>query len=303
MNKRILALIAATLVAFFYAINFSVAKSVMPHYIQPFGFIVFRVVGASILFWAISFLGPKEKLQKKHYKYVVLGALFGMAFNMLSFFYGLNLTTPINASVIMISSPMITLLLAALFFKEKLSVQRVLGLIIGFGGTLLIIIYGKGDAVRAPNPTVGNFFMFLNALFFSCYLIVAKKMTQHYHPFTFIKWMYTVGVLVVLPFGLKQVLEMEFSEIPTSGYLSIAYVVVFVTFGTYLLNIFAIKILKPTIVAVFIYLQPPLATLIAVIGGTDEIDYIKIIAAVFIFAGVYLVSKKTKANKLTKSMG
>ncbi len=295
MSKRTLALIAATFVAFFYAANFSVAKNIMPHYVQPFGFIVFRVVGASILFWVISFLGPKEKIKKEHYKYIVLGAFYGMSLNMLSFFYGLNLTTPINASVMMVTSPMVTLLLAAFFFKEKLTFIRILGLVIGFAGTLLMILYGKGNMTTAPNPSVGNFFMFLNAFFFSCYLIVAKKMTAIYHPFTFIKWMYTLGILVVLPFGLKQVIQMEFTEIPLSAYLSIAYVVVFVTFGTYLLNIFAIKVLKPTTVAVFIYFQPLLTTLIAIIGGTDHMDYIKIIAAIFIFIGVYLVSKKPKS--------
>ncbi len=300
MSKRTLALIAATLVAFFYAVNFSVAKSVMPHYVQPFGFIVFRVTGAAILFWAIGFLGPKEKIRKEHYIHIVLGAFFGMAFNMLSFFYGLNLTTPINASVIMISSPMITLLLATLFFKEKLSLVRILGLIIGFAGTLLIILYGKGDSSRAPNPALGNFFMFFNALFFSGYLIVAKKMTQYYHPFTFIKWMYTIGIIVVLPFGLGQVMQMDFQELPMSAYLSISYVVVFVTFGTYLLNIFAIKILKPTTVAAFIYIQPFLATLIAVVGGTDKMDFVKILAAIFIFSGIYLISKKPKHTRSIK---
>lgn len=128
---------------------------------------------------------------------------------------------------------------------------------------------------------------------FACYLVIVKKLTQIYHPFTFIKWMYTLGVLMVLPFGLPEVLEMQFTKIPTSGYLSIAYVVVFVTFGTYLLNIYAIKILKPTTVAVFVYFQPLLATIIAIITGTDSIDVIKIAAALFIFAGVYMVSKKT----------
>lgn len=294
MSKRALALIAATFVAFFYAANYSVAKNIMPHYVQPFAFIVFRVVGASALFWAISFLGPKEKLKKEHYKYIFLGALFGMSLNMLSFFYGLNLTTPINASVMMVSSPMVTLILAAFFFKEKLTLLRISGLIVGLAGTLIMILYGKGNSVSAPNPGVGNFFMFLNAFFFSCYLIVAKKMTSIYHPFTFIKWMYTVGILIVLPFGFRQVLNMDFTNIPTSAYVSIGYVVVFVTFGTYLLNIFAIKILKPTTVAVFIYFQPLLTTLIAVFSSTDRIDYVKIIAAICIFIGVYLVSKKPK---------
>ena len=294
MSKKTLALIAASFVALFYAINFSVAKNVMPHYIKPFGFIQFRVTGAAILFWLIGFLGPKEKIKKEHYPRIFWAAFFGMAVNMLAFFYGLNLTTPINASVMMVTSPIVTLILSIIFLKEKLNTYRILGLIIGFTGTVLMIVYGKGNAITAPNPLLGNFFIFINAAAFACYLIIVKKLTQIYHPFTFIKWMYTLGVLMVLPFGLPEVLEMQFTQIPLSGYLSIGYVVVFVTFGTYLLNIFAIKILKPTTVAVFIYFQPLLATLIAIFIGSDKIDTIKILAAILIFSGVYLVSKTSK---------
>ncbi|WP_010522093.1 DMT family transporter [Aquimarina agarivorans] len=292
MNQRQLALVAASFVAIFYAANFSIAKNVMPHYIKPFGFILFRVTGAGLLFWLVGLFGPKEKIARKHYPRILGAAFFGMALNMLAFFYGLNLTTPINAAVMMVTAPMITLLLAVIFLNEKLQWHRILGLLIGLSGTLLMIIYGKGNLATAPNPALGNFLIFVNAASFACYLVIVKKLTTLYHPFTFIKWMYLLGILMVLPFGLNQVLEMPFSEIPLSGYLSIAYVVVFVTFGTYLLNIFAIKILKPTTVAVFIYFQPLLTTLFAVVLGTDSIDIVKIIAAILIFAGVYLVSQK-----------
>lgn len=292
MKPRQLALIAASFVALFYAVNFSVAKNVMPHYIKPFGFIMFRVTGAAILFWLVGLFGPKEKIKKEHYARIFWAAFFGMAVNMLAFFYGLNLTTPINASVMMVTSPMVTLILAIIFLKEKLHWKRVLGLLIGFSGAVLMVVYGKGDTATAPNPILGNLFIFINATAFACYLVIVKKLTKIYHPFTFIKWMYTLGVLMVLPFGLPEVLEMQFSEIPTSGYLSIAYVVVFVTFGTYLLNIYAIKILNPTTVAVFIYLQPLLASIIAIMLGSDSIDLIKITAAILIFCGVFLVSKK-----------
>ena len=292
MKQRHLALIAASFVALFYAINFSVAKNVMPHYIKPFGFIMFRVTGAAILFWIVGLLGPKEKIKREHYARIFWAAFFGMAVNMLAFFYGLNLTTPINASVMMVTSPMVTLILAIIFLKEQLNWKRVLGLLIGFSGAVLMVLYGKGNSATAPNPILGNFYIFINATAFACYLIIVKKLTQIYHPFTFIKWMYTLGVLMVLPFGLSEVLEMPFSQIPASGYLSIAYVVIFVTFGTYLLNIYAIKVLKPTTVAVFIYFQPLLATFVAIILGSDQIDLIKIIAAILIFSGVFLVSKK-----------
>ncbi len=293
MSKRYWALLAAFVVGIIYAYNFSIAKTVMPHYVKPFGFIVFRVTGAAILFWLVGFLGPKEKIRKEHYGRLVLGSFFGMALNMLAFFYGLNLTTPISASVMMVTSPMVTLILAVIFLKEKLRLRRILGLIIGFCGTLLMIIYGEGNSVTAPNPLLGNALLFVNASAFACYLVIVKKLTDEYHPFTFLKWMYTIGIVFVLPFGLPDVLEMQWQEIPSSAYWVIFYVVFFVTFGTYLLNIFALRVLKPTTVAVFVYFQPLLTTLIAISLGYDKLDIIKILAAVLIFIGVYLVGKKT----------
>ena len=291
MSKKTWALIAASLVALIYSANFSIAKDVMPHHVQPFGFIIFRVAGAMILFWLVGLLGPKEKIDRSDYPNIFVGAIFGMAINMLAFFEGLNLTTPINAAVVMVTAPLVVLPLSFIFLKEKMRPLKVLGVLIGFSGTLLIIFYGKGQSLRAPNPALGNFLVFINAASYAIYIIAAKKLTRKYHPFTFIKWMYTIGLFFVLPFGWEQVSQMHFETIPLDGYLKIGYVVVFSTFGTYILNIFAIKELKPTTVAVFIYLQPLLATAIAIGMGSDTIDYIKIGAATLIFLGVFLVTK------------
>ncbi len=302
MSKKTFALIAASLVALIYSANYSIAKDVMPHHVQPFGFIIFRVAGTMVLFWLVGLLGPKEKIDRKDYPNIFIGALFGMAINMLAFFEGLNLTTPINAAVVMVTAPLIVLPLSFIFLKEKMQPLKVLGVLIGLIGTLLIIFYGKGQSLRAPNPALGNFLVFINAASYAIYIVAAKKLTHKYHPFTFIKWMYTIGLVFVIPFGWEQLAQMKFETIPLNGYLKIGYVVVFSTFGTYILNIFAIKELKPTTVAVFIYLQPLLATIIAISMGSDSIDYVKISAALLIFVGVYLVTRvtATKQTSITK---
>ncbi len=294
MSRRTLALIAASFVAVFYGANYTIAKDVMPHYIEPFGFIVIRVFGAFLLFWGISFLGPKEKIIRKDFVHIAFASLFGVGINMLAFFEGLNLTTPINASVLMVTAPILVLVLATVFLKEKIRTLKVLGVLIGLSGTLLIILYGTGNSGTATNPTLGNFLVFVNAASYACYIIIVKKITQKYHPFTFMKWMYGIGFLFVLPFGFSQLLEVEPSLIPLEGFLKIGYVIVFATFGTYILNIFAIRELKPTTVAVFIYLQPLLASVFAISLGKDKLDLIKIIATILIFIGVYLVTKKPK---------
>ncbi|WP_378185918.1 DMT family transporter [Aquimarina sp. W85] len=294
MSKRTLALIAASFVAIFYGANYSIAKDVMPHYIQPFGFILLRVFGTAILFWLIGFIGPKEKIIKKDFLRITAAAFFGVALNMLTFFAGLNLTTPISASVLMVTAPIIVMILSAIFLKEKLRFLKIVGILIGLTGTLLIILYGKGNHLTATNPTLGNSLVFINAASYACYIIVVKKITQKYHPFTFMKWMYTIGLIFVLPFGLQEVINLNPAVIPLSGLLKIGYVVLFATFGTYVLNIFAIRELKPTTVAVFIYLQPLLASVFAIAMGSDTLDMVKILATFLIFIGVYLVTKPIK---------
>lgn len=294
MSRRTLAIIAASIVAIFYGANYSIAKGVMPHYVKPFGFIVLRVFGATLLFWAISFFGPKEKIERKDFYRIAAASFFGVGLNMLSFFEGLNLTTPINASVLMVTTPILVLILAVIFLKEKIRILKIFGVLVGLSGTILIIVYSKGNNITATNPTLGNLLVFVNAASYACYIIIVKKITQKYHPFTFMKWMYSIGLVLVLPFGLLQVLEIQPESIPLEGYLSIGYVVVFATFGTYVLNIFAIRELKPTTVAVFIYVQPLLATIFAILLGSDQLDVIKILATLLIFIGVYMVTKQPK---------
>ncbi len=295
MSKRTLALIAASFVAIFYGANYTIAKDVMHLHIQPFGFILLRIAGATVLFWGIGFLGPKEKIERKDFARIVAASLFGVGINMLTFFEGLHLTTPISASVLMVTTPVIVLILAVIFLKEKIRALKVFGVLVGLSGTLLIILYATGSSVTATNPNLGNFLIFVNAVSYASYIIVVKKITQKYHPFTFMKWMYSIGFLFVLPFGYSQLMEVQPEAIPLEGYLKIGYVIVFATFGTYILNIFAIRELKPTTVAVFIYLQPLLASIFAIGLGKDTLDIIKIVATLLIFLGVYLVTKKPKA--------
>lgn len=292
MNKRSLALTAASFAALFYGANYTIAKDVMLQHIQPLGFIVIRVLGAALLFWFVGIWGPKETIEKKDYVRIFAAAFFGVGLNMLTFFEGLSLTSPINASVIMISVPIIVLGLSTFFLKEKLTLLKILGMLIGLSGAFIIIIYGKGDRITATNPTLGNLLVFINAISYATYIVIVKKITDKYHPFTFIKWMYTIGFLLVLPFGYTQLMEVQTVTFPIDIYFKIGYVILFATFGTYICNIFAIRELKPTTVAVFIYLQPLLASAFAIMLGSDNIDVIKILAAILICIGVYLATKK-----------
>ena len=295
MNKRTLALLGATFVALIYGANFTIAKDVMPTYVKPYAFILIRVIGASILFWGLTFFGPKEKIELNDFPRIIAASLFGVAINQLSFFKGLSYTSPISASVIMVTAPIVVLILSAILLKERIEFKKVIGILIGLTGTSILILYGK-DIQNSPNATLGNFLVFVNASSYAVYLIIVKKLISKYHAFTFIKWIYTFGLLFTLPFAIGEFNEINWQTIPTTIYYNIGFVVLFTTFLAYLINLMAMKELKPTTLSVFIYLQPLFASIIAISLQKDELNSIKLVSAILIFIGVYLVTQKKAIN-------
>jgi drug/metabolite transporter (DMT)-like permease len=295
MSKRNWALIAATMVSLIYGVSFTIAKDVMPTYIKPFGFILLRVFGATILFWLISFFGPTEKIQLKDFPRIIAAAFFGVALNMLTFFKGLSFTSPISAAVIMVTTPIIVLILSTIIMKEKMIKRKIFGILLGLFGTGFLILYGRsiGNAANAP---LGNLLVFINAVSYAFYLILVKKLMDKYNAFTFVKWIYTFGLLMVLPFGWSEYQEIQWTTIPIYILWEIVFVVLFTTFFTYLFNLVSMRELKPTTVSVFIYLQPLFATIFAISVGKDELTFVKIVSAVLIFVGVYLVTQKKKSQ-------
>jgi drug/metabolite transporter (DMT)-like permease len=291
MSKRNWALLAATLVSIIYGVTFTIAKDVMPKYVEPFGFILMRVGGSMLLFWIITPFFSTEKIEKQDFPRIIAAAFFGVALNMLTFFKGLSYTSPIMGAVLMVTTPMIVLVLSALLMKERMQNRKIYGLILGLIGTVFLILYGK-SVINASNATLGNILVFINAVSYGFYLKIVKKLMDKYNAFTFVKWIYTFGFLMVLPFGWSEFQAVDFTNIPMDIFWKIGFVVVFSTFLTYLLNLVSMRELKPTTVAVFIYLQPLFATIFAVSLGKDDVTWVKIISAVLIFTGVYLVTQK-----------
>ena len=291
MSKRNLALIGATIVSIIYGVTFTIAKDVMPLYIDAYGFILLRVGGSVIIFWLVWLFMPKEKILLSDFPRIIAAAFFGVAFNMLTFFKGLSLTSPISAAVIMVSTPMIVLTLSALIMKERMQKRMVFGILLGLIGTAFLILYGKSIG-SATNAGLGNFLVLVNAISYGYYLISVKKLMDKYNALTFVKWSYLFGFIMVLPFVWGQFQTVNWVLVPMDIYWKIAFVVVISTFLTYLLNLLSMKELKPTTVAVFIYLQPLFATVFAISLGKDELSLVKIGSALLIFIGVYLVTQK-----------
>ena len=301
MNKRIIALIAVSIATIIYGVNYTIAKEVMPLYIKPYAFIFLRVAGATIIFWIAGLFIKQEKIAKSDYKKILLAAFFGTALNMLAFFKGLSLTTPISASVIMVTSPIMVLIFSSIIIKKPIEKQRILGIFIGLIGAILLITYGSSNNGNATNSNLGNFLIFVNAASYGLYLVLAKNLIAKYHPIVFVKWLYLFGLIFVIPFSYSELTSVTWQDIPTRIYWNIGYVIIFTTCITYLFNLYGLTKLKPTTVSVFIYLQPVIATIYALIVGSDSLNLVKISATIIIFLGVFLVTKQVKRKTPIKS--
>ena len=297
MNKTLLAHLSLLLANLIYAINYTFAKDVMPDYIQPSGFILLRVIGALFLFALSYFIFIKQKIEKKDIIRFAICGLFGVAINQLLFFEGLNLTTPINASIIMTINPILVILMSFLILKEKITLRKGLGIILGIIGASSLILNG-GNINLSSHAQVGNLFVFINACSYGLYLVLVQPLMKKYHPITVMFYMFAFGLVLVFPFGITNLQEVNWNDIPTNIYWEISFVVVCTTFIAYLFNSSALKELPPTTVSIYIYLQPILATLFAVLRESDSLDEQKILSSAIIFLGVYLVSvRSNKQNK------
>jgi drug/metabolite transporter (DMT)-like permease len=297
MKTRTLALIAVSIATIIYGVNYTIAKDVMPTYVKPYAFILLRVSGATVIFWILSLFIKPQKIEKQDYKKIALASFFGIALNMLSFFKGLSLTTPISASVMMVTSPIMVLLFSFLILKSKIIQRQIIGIGIGLIGAILLIVYGNTTNENASNVVLGNFLVFVNATSYGLYLVLVKNLISKYNPLVFIKWLYLFGLIFIIPFGLSEMGDIDWVSMPTSIYLKIGFVILCTTCITYLFNLYGLSKLKPTTVSVFIYLQPVIASTYALLVGSDSLNLIKISATLIIFLGVYLVTKQTKKSR------
>lgn len=299
MDKRFLALLAATATETIYGINHTVAKGLMPHVIQPFGFIVVRVGGAAILFWILSLFSKSEKIDAKDWWRIGACAIFGMVLNMLMFFKGLSLSTPINSAVSMTITPILLLLLTALILRERITWIKTFGIFFGLSGALVLILFQEKVQSNAPNIPLGNLLFVLNAISYSFYLILVKPLVSKYKAITLLKYFFLIAFFINLPIGYSEVIQIQWTQLTYSEMGQIGFVIVATTFLTYLFNIFALKQLSPSTVGVFIYLQPLVATIFAILVGADTLNALRIGAASLIFMGVFLSTRKAKAKELT----
>jgi drug/metabolite transporter (DMT)-like permease len=291
MQTRLKVHLALFAVSLLYAGTFTIAKLAMPLYVKPFAFILMRVSVATVCIYFFHRHFVKGVIKNKSDLWpLFVSAIFGVAGNMLLFFKGLSITSPINASILMLNTPIFVLVFAAIILKEKLSVNKVLGIFIAALGALLLM---SGGNFHFNQETVwGDVFVTLNAIIYAFYLVYAKQLMVKYHPLTVTLYAFFFGFFLVLPFGLNQALEIDFANLPLNIWGAIAFVTIGATFLTYVLNAYALKHASSSLVGSYIYLQPVLATLIAVISGKDFLSIEKFVSMLIVFAGVFLAAYK-----------
>jgi drug/metabolite transporter (DMT)-like permease len=287
-----LSLLAANII---YGVNYSIAKALMLDYIKPFALVSLRSLFGAVFFWLTSLFLPREQATRKDLLYLFACSFFGIVINQVLFLVGLNLTSPVNSSIIISTNPIFAFVFAALILKENITFLKGSGLAIGLTGVLFLILQ-NGTPDWGSSTFIGDILTLINTISWAFYTVIIKRMLEKYHPVTVLKWTFFFGMFTTVPLGYNQWSTMDWSIITLNGWLGIGFVVVFATFLGYLLISFGLRRLSPTIVSTYTYLNPIIAAYLASLMGQDHIDLVMVISALLIFTGVFVVSRQKKTE-------
>lgn len=278
----------------FFAANFSLVKSISPAVVQPFALNILRV-GISLLFFWTAWLFARQKvgIKQEHLGRFLLCGLTGVAINQMFFIKGLTLTSTIHAALLILVTPLLISILAVWILKEALTLFKVAGLFLGIGGSVLLILQ-KESSSNAPNYLLGDLLIIINAISYTVYFILVKPLMAQYSPLQVIRWVFTFGFFMILPFGWGELSVVEWPQFATSHWLALAGVVITGTFLAYVFNAYGIQHLGAGVTGAYIYTQPVFAVVIATVFLTETLTLPKLLAGLLIFTGVYLVSFSKK---------
>jgi len=293
VNKNFKAHIALLAVNIFYGANYSIAKISLPQYIQPAGYILLRVAASTLLYALFLLLfmrGKSFRIDKSDWLRFILCGITGVALNQVLFFEGLARTSPVHAALILTSNPLLVLVAAAFLIKEKITARKFLGILLGISGAVLLIIYGNEIAI-GHGSVKGDLFILINSMSYAVYLVLAKPLMKKYNPVLVVAWVFFFGMIFSIPFGYGELLQVQWSAMPSAAILSVIYVIIFATFLAYLLNTYALKTMSPAVVSYYIYVQPVIAAIIAYFLEEEKLTVLHLVSCLLIFSGVFLVSK------------
>ena len=260
----------------------------------------FRMVGAAVIFWQASLFTKKEHVNHQDLMKLFFAALLGIVLNQGSFIFGVSLTSPINASIVTTTTPIITMIIAAFYLKEPVTGKKVIGIVVGAAGALFHILSGQRAAAGGGKSSNiwGDLLCLLAQFSFSFYFVLFKGLIGKYSPITLMKWMFTYASICTIPFTFNHISAIDFANLPAELYLGIAYVVIGGTFLPYLFIPIGQTLLRPTVACMYNYVQPIVASLIAVLWGMDTFGVMKGIAVALVFSGVYIVTQSKSRAQL-----
>jgi len=268
----------------------------MPDFISPFAIVFARIFGAGALLWIFSLFVKTHKVEKGDMKRMALLAIFGVGLNQVLFIYGLSLTTSINSAIIMISNPIMVLVFTLIVLREKITFSKLSGLFLAILGALVILSY-RGNFELGSKTIAGDVMTFINSISWAIFVVMIKPMIIKYNTATTMRWVFLFGSIYILPVGLSDTLHTNWAGFTSYAVFALLFVVIGTTFIAYFLNIYGLKELSPNTVSAYIYLQPFLTTIFAVLSGNDELTPTKLVSGLLIIGGLYLVTKKTKKTE------
>lgn len=298
--KAHLGLLATNL---FFAANYSAVKYFTSnHYAGPFGLNITRIGVSIILFWILYVVNsPKIKIKKSEIFTFILCALTAIALNQMLFIKGLSFTFPIHASLLTLITPIMITIIAAHILKEKLTIEKIIGLLLGLTGAVLLIA-SRETTAPGENIILGDFLILLSSISYTFYFILVKPLMNTYSAIHVMRWVFTFGFFLILPLCTKEFSEITWHVFTFKDWFLLFLITVPGTFLAYIFNAYGIKKLSASIAGAYIYSQPVFAVAIAMIFLKEQLSVSKIIAAVLIFCGVFLSNRKNEDDPAVMSV-
>ena len=292
MNSKTKAHLAVLIANLIFGAGYAVIKTITPAYLAPYSLNVVRVVVSLVLFWSLLFFKPsKVSIDKKDIPLFILCGITGVVINQIMFVKGLALTSAIHSSLLSLATPIFITIIAIWLIGEKFSINKLIGLLLGIGGATLLVLVKDGQSNNGSS-LLGDLFVLINAISFAFYMVLVKPLMEKYNAVHVLRWVFTFGSIFILPVAYPDFIATDWSLFGTPQWLALAFVVLLVTFLSYLFTVYGLQELGPSVTGAYIYTQPVFATIIAMVFAGEHFTFIKAAAAVLIFSGVYLVNRK-----------
>lgn len=264
--------------------------------VSPYVLFTFRAIGASAIFWLVSIFQPEEKIEKGDLWRIALASFLGLYLTQMSFLVGITMATAIDSAILGTLGPVFTMIFAYFFIGEPITGKKAGGVTVALAGVIFLILNSVHAGGASSTTPLGFVMLLINSLTFSMYLGIFRPLISKYSVVTFMKWAFLFALLMSLPFSVKGMLTMDYGAVPVLVRWEIGYLIIFATFIAYYLIPYGQKRIRPTLVSMYNYLSPIIATVVSIWTGIDHLTWQKVVAASAIVGGVILVSKSRSAK-------